>query len=98
MKKIIAIVSLTILTLTNVNAQQKNKRTFQYTPGINKRSVSGLITNLTSSKLDGQKLTWIHIGDTVVHVWSKDLKKEMEVGKTFTFNGIQKLVGVKKHL
>ena len=88
---------LTILILTNVIAQQKNKRTFQYAPGINKKSISGVITQVTNSKLGDQKLTWVHIGDTVIHVWDKDLKKEMQVGKTVTFNGIQKLVGVKKH-
>lgn len=98
MKNFLIIFLLTTLISTGVNAQQKNKRTFQYAPGVNKKSISGVVTKLTSSTLGDQKLIWVHIGDTVIHVWDKDLKKEMEVGKAFTFNGIQKLVGVKKHI
>jgi hypothetical protein len=84
--------------VSNVKAQQKHFYTFQYTPSINQRSISGKISAITNSMLSDQKLTWFHIGDTVIHVWDKDLKKEMELGKIYTFNGIQKLTGVKKHL
>lgn len=89
---------LALSVLGSVYAQQKKKYTLQYTPNINKKSVSGVITKITNSTIGNQKLFWFHLGDTVVHVWEKDLTKEMAVGNTFSFHGIQRLVGVKKHI
>lgn len=98
MKNNLIIFCFLLCLFSKVKAQQKHFYTYQYSPNINKKSISGTITKISNSTLDGVKLTWIHIGDTVIHVWDKDLKKEMQQGKIFSFNGIQKLTGVKKHL
>ena len=98
MKKYLFTGVLTLLVLSSVYAQKKQKQTFQYSPGRNKKAISGVITEVKSTYMGDQKLSWVFIGDTVIHVWDKDMKKEIAVGKMFTFNGIQKLAGVKKYL
>lgn len=98
MKKYLLAFCLLFCSVYAAKAQQKHISTFQYSPNINKKFISGTITKISNSLLDGQKLTWIHIGDTVIHVWDKDLKKEMELGRSFTFSGVQKLTGVKKYI
>lgn len=96
MKKYLFTSVLILVFLCSAYAQKK--QTFQYSPGVNKKSITGTITKIKNSTLGDQKLTWLYVGDTIIHVWEKDLSKEMSVGKMFTFKGVQKLVGVKKHL
>lgn len=98
MKKFLITSVLTLCILTGLSAQQKQLRTYQYHPEINKKSISGTITKITSSTLGKHELKWFHLGDIVIHVWGKDIKREMAVGKVFTFNGVQRLIGVRRHM
>lgn len=98
MKKHLIIFCFLLCLFSSLKAQQKHILTYQYSPNINKKCISGTITKISNSTLDGVKLTWIHIGDTVIHVWDKDLNREMELGKAVKFSGIQRLTGVRKYI
>ncbi|WAC41287.1 hypothetical protein [Pedobacter sp. SL55] len=95
MRTIYLAILLILLVSAELSAQNKVK-TFQYTPGINNRTITGTITKITCSNYAKKKLNWVYLGDTILHIWGKDLTKKIAVGQQCSFVGVQRLTGVRK--
>ncbi|TKC03467.1 hypothetical protein [Pedobacter cryotolerans] len=54
-----------------------------------------MITKITNSNYRGENLTWVYIGETIIHVWKKDLNPKIAVGNMYKFTGIRRLAGYK---
>ncbi|RZJ73708.1 MAG: hypothetical protein EOO47_21955 [Flavobacterium sp.] len=93
MKKLFPFLALAILCQFNVNAQNKKLIKYQYSPDQNKRVLTSKITDTASTYFKNTKMYWFKLGgDTIIHVWQKELDSNMRVGRPYTFKGVKKMV------
>ncbi|RZL46016.1 MAG: hypothetical protein EOP00_16320 [Pedobacter sp.] len=98
MYKLLLCALLCCCIVTNINAQKKYQVYQHVTYGNKKKSITGTITKIKNSNYRGEKLTWVFIGDTIIHVWKKDLNPKIAVGNTYKFTGISRFIGYKNIL
>ncbi|RZK60219.1 MAG: hypothetical protein EOO91_02225 [Pedobacter sp.] len=93
MKKLFTVVAIVISCQVQANAQGNKLVKYQYWPNRNAKFLSAKITDTTTSYFEGTKLYWFNLGgDTVIHVWKKDLDVNMRIGSVYTFKGLKKMV------
>lgn len=66
---------------------------YQYTPNAaSKKTITAKIESIFSTRLGDTQLQWAKLaGDTVIHIWPKDMDSKILAGNTFTFKGIRRL-------
>jgi|GEM_PF-1516736 len=95
-KKTLLVAGLILACSQLTNAQDisnKNLVKFQYLPDKkHKKNIIGKIENIFKTKFGNTELHWVKLtGDTVIHIWPKDMDKNIAVGNTYTFNGVKRL-------
>jgi len=81
--------------LTNAqDISNKNLVKYQYLPNSSARkTITAKIESIFKTKLGDTDLHWVKLsGDTVIHVWPKDMDKNIVLGNTYTFKGIKRLI------
>lgn len=59
---------------------------YQYTPNsASKKTITAKIESIFSTRLGDSELQWAKLGgDTVIHIWPKDMDSKIAAGNTFT--------------
>lgn len=91
---LIAVLILACSHLTNAqDISNKNLVKYQYLPNSGaKKAITAKIESIFKTKLGDTELHWAKLsGDTIIHIWPKDMDKNIAVGNTYTFKGVKRL-------